>query len=145
MSGEAKFKAFAAIYCACVAFLYFVGNWRFNQQEQWMTTIVFAFFLYLPFGKMVARMFQNGIDEKANKAYEEQQRQNEENQRNQRLEDKRQELQIEFDHLAKIMMFQSNLDQGKLETLKTMQADLKNAKSADLDTLRRQIEAMKRG
>jgi hypothetical protein len=42
-------------------------------------------------------------------------------------------------------MFQSNLDQGKLETLKTMQADLKNAKSADLDTLRRQIEAMKRG
>jgi hypothetical protein len=43
------------------------------------------------------------------------------------------------------MFLQANLDQGKLDKLQSMQTALKSAKNDDLDTLRRQIETMKRG
>jgi hypothetical protein len=68
-----------------------------------------------------------------------------ERQHQQRLDEKRRELEIEYEHIKKITMLQSNLDQGKLDKLQTMQTALKSAKNADLDTLRRQIETMKRG
>lgn len=145
MSGSAKFQAYLVCCGVVGAWAYFgIGIKSIDPQ-----ILLFIAFLggglYLFFGKMIARMLQSGIDAKANKAYEDQQRQNQERERNQRLEDKRQELAIEFDHLQKIMFLQANLDQGKLDKLQTMQTALKSAKNDDLDTLRRQIETMKRG
>lgn len=145
MSGSAKFQAYLAICAAVAAFFFFGQGYKLNNSGQWIIVGVTGFAFYLPFGGMVARMFQSGIDAKASKAYENQQRSEQERQRNQRLEDKRQELAIEFDHLQKIMFLQANLDQGKLDKLQSMQTALKTAKNDDLDTLRRQIETMKRG
>lgn len=145
MSGSAKFQAYL-VCCSLVSiWAYFYVGVNLNNSEMLIFVVILGGCLYLVFGKMIARMLQSGIDAKANKAYEDQQRQNQERERNQRLEDKRQELAIEFDHLQKIMFLQANLDQGKLDKLQTMQAALKSAKNADLDTLRRQIETMKRG
>jgi hypothetical protein len=145
MSGSAKFQTYL-VCCSLVSiWAYFYVGVNLNNSEMLIFVVILGGCLYLVFGKMLARMFQSGIDAKANKAYEDQQRQNEERQRNQRHEDQRKSLEIEFDHLAKIMMLQSNLDQGKLDKLQSMQTALKSAKNADLDTLRRQIEAMKRG
>lgn len=145
MSSSAKFQAYLAICAALAGFLFFGQGYKLNNSGQWVFVAITGFALYLPFGGMIARMFQNRMNSKANKAYETQQRNEEERQRNQRLEDKRQELAIEFDHLQKIMFLQANLDQGKLDKLQSMQTALKSAKNDDLDTLRRQIEAMKRG
>ena len=145
MSGSAKFQAYLATCAAAAAFFYFAQGYKLNNSGQWIIVGFTGFMLYLPFGGMLARMFQRGIDKKANEAYQAEQRQNEQRQREQRLEDKRQELAIEFDHLQKIMFLQANLDQGKLDKLSAMQTALKSAKNDDLDTLRRQIETMKRG
>jgi hypothetical protein len=145
MSGSAKFQAYL-VCCSLVSiWAYFYVGVNLNNSEMLIFVVILGGCLYLVFGKMIARMLQSGIDAKANKAYEDQQRQNQERERNQRLEDKRQELAIEFDHLQKIMFLQANLDQGKLDKLQTMQTALKSAKNDDLDTLRRQIETMKRG
>jgi hypothetical protein len=145
MSGSAKFQAYLATCAAAAAFFYFGQGYKLNNSAQWVLVGISGGALYLVFGNILARMFQNHMNSKANQAYETQQRNEQERQRNQRLEDKRQELAIEFDHLQKIMFLQANLDQGKLDKLQSMQTALKSAKNDDLDTLRRQIETMKRG
>ncbi len=75
-------------------------------------------------------------------------RQNREDQERERqhqlkLAEKRRELELEYEHVKKIAMLQSSIDQGKLDKLAEMQNALKNAKSEDLDTMRQQIEAMR--
>lgn len=145
MSGSAKFQAYLACCAAVFAWLYFYVGVRFNNPQSMLYIAIIGGILYLPCGGFLSRMFQNHMNSKANQAYETQQRNEQERQRNQRLEDKRQELAIEFDHLQKIMFLQANLDQGKLDKLQSMQTALKSAKNDDLDTLRRQIETMKRG
>lgn len=76
-------------------------------------------------------------------------RHNEENdyQRSQqrRYEEKRQDLELEFEHTKKLMELQGNIDQGKLNVLRSMQDQLKTNKQADLGALKAQIDAMKRG
>jgi uncharacterized membrane protein YhiD involved in acid resistance len=137
-------KAFAIIYVVILVGISMTGG-SFTKGEDFALVGVLSFFVYMVFGKSLIRMFEKSDAQKAQKAYEDQQRQNQERERNQRLEDKRQELAIEFDHLQKIMFLQANLDQGKLDKLQSMQTALKSAKNDDLDTLRRQIETMKRG
>ena len=145
MSGLAKFQAYLLCCSVVAAWLYFYVGVRFNHPQTVIYIAIIGGILYLPLGGFLSRLFQSRIDSKANQAYDNQQRNEQERQRNQRLEDKRQELAIEFDHLQKIMFLQANLDQGKLDKLQSMQTALKTAKSDDLDTLRRQIETMKRG
>lgn len=68
-------------------------------------------------------------------------------QRNQqrRYEEKRRDLELEFEHTKKLMELQGAMDQGKLNILRGMQDQLKNNKQADLAALKSQIDAMKRG
>ncbi len=69
----------------------------------------------------------------------------------QRYEDEREylrrkrELELEFEHMAKIMRLQSDLDQGKMDRLTDMQNKFNSSKRQDLEALKSQIDSMQRG
>lgn len=109
----------------------------------WVYTLVFAMFLAMPLFKTIKAFFEKQEAKKRTVQYNLEQQKQEEKDEQKRLDRKRNELQIEFEHLQKIMGFQANLDQGKLDKLADMQKSLKSNKQADLDTLRQQIERMK--
>jgi hypothetical protein len=107
--------------------------------------IIGGTFLYFIFGDFFTGIFNNWLYKREiTNEYKKQELQRIREQ-DREIEIKRRELEIEFDHLQRIMMLQANIDQGKLNALQDMQNNLKSQKMSDLDTLRQQIESMKRG
>lgn len=130
-----------------------------KAQDTYQVAFVFALiitpFVYLFFGGMIADMVQSEEDKTRSKenqkAYEkEQERQREyekENYKNQLARDmerKRMELEIEFEHYAKMAQLNAVLDEGKLRKIAQMKNEFEKDKRADLDSLNAQIQRMKR-
>lgn len=63
---------------------------------------------------------------------------------NRDLDRKRQELEIEFQHLKRLVLLNSQADESKMRLIYQMEKDLQDRQNSDLDSLNAQIERMKR-
>lgn len=154
-STVSKIWAFAISYGSLVAYLTTQSNADFKTSL--MVAAPFTLFIYFTVGLFfVAPIVEKILDSIDRANYQKQRHRNElisradeesEYQRNQqrRYEEKRRDLELEFEHTKKLMELQGAMDQGKLNILRGMQDQLKNNKQADLAALKSQIEAMKRG
>lgn len=60
------------------------------------------------------------------------------------MERRRRELEIEFEHLKKIILLNSSVEQSKMMLIHQIEKEFKQQKDDDLDSLNAQIERMKR-
>lgn len=102
-------------------------------------------FIYVVIGDFFTELFNSFFSSRSIARHEKKQELQRIKEHNIEIEKKRRELELEFEHLQRIMLLQANIDQGKLVTLQDMQNTLKSQKMSDLDLLRKQIEMMKRG
>lgn len=63
---------------------------------------------------------------------------------NRDMERRRRELEIEFEHLKKIILLNSSVEQSKMMLIHQIEKEFKQQKDDDLDSLNAQIERMKR-
>jgi cell shape-determining protein MreC len=101
--------------------------------------------LYWFFGDFFTRLFDNLFYRKRIAKEERKQELQTLKEQDRQLEIKRRELELEYEHLEKILRLQANIDEGKLGKLGEMQNNLKSQKMSDLELLRQQIERMKKG
>lgn len=126
-------------------FEYFIDSIRSLLDTEFIIPHTFiGFFVYLIFGEYFTKIFNNI-------AYSREQKNNEKKQelaivkeQDRKYYEKKRDLDLELQHLEKVMRLQANFDQAKMDKLKEMQRDLANKKQADLEVLRNQIDAMKR-
>jgi flagellar biosynthesis component FlhA len=111
----------------------------------WMVTVSFSIFPAIFFYKPLKIFFDGQESKKEVVKYEEKQRQNRDYEEQRELDRKWKEMALEYKQLERIAHLQANIDQGKLDKLAEMKRELTDRKTSDLDTLKRQIEAMKRG
>lgn len=154
-STVSKIWAFAISYGSLVAYLSTQSN--ANLKTSLLVAAPFTLFIYFTVGLwFVAPIVEKILDSIDRANYQKQSQRNEiasrydeenEYQRNQqrRYDEKRRDLELEFEHTKKLMELQGSMDQGKLNILRSMQDQLKTNKHADLAALKSQIEAMKRG
>lgn len=148
-----KFWAFAISYGLLVVFLLMEHN--SDLKPALVVAIPFTFLVYVTVGLwLIAPIVEKILDNIDRENYNKQSqlseiasRQNEELEykisQQRRYDEKRRDLELEFEHTKKIMELQGSIDQGKLNVLRGMQDQLKNNKQADLDALKSQIDAMK--
>jgi len=155
-SGKSKLTAFGIVYAVMfMGSIYMLPQKQDTYQVALVLALILAPFVYLFFGGMIADMVQSEEDKTRSKenqkAYEkEQERQREyekENYKNQfarDMERKRMELEIEFEHYAKMAQLNAVLDEAKLRKIAQMKNEFEKDKRADLDSLNDQIQRMKR-
>lgn len=107
--------------------------------------------LWLPYvfiRSMMIKPFIKHYEKKLTKEYYRQQEINENYQYNKALnrdlDRKRQELEIEFQHLKRLVLLNSQADERKMRLIYQMERELQNRQNTDLDSLNAQIERMKR-
>lgn len=107
--------------------------------------------LWLPYvfiRSMMIKPFIKHYEKKLTREYHRQQEINENYQYNKALnrdlDRKRQELEIEFQHLKRLVLLNSQADERKMRLIYQMERELQNRQNTDLDSLNAQIERMKR-
>lgn len=134
----------------CLIF-FFNGTGNFSLIRFLGLFIALSIVLFLPF--IIFRLFViNSLAKKYEnqflKNYYQEQSLNEnyqyQKQFNREMERKRKELEIEFEHLKKIILLTSSIDESKIRIIHQMEQDFKNQQNNDLDSLNAQIQRMKR-
>lgn len=97
---------------------------------------------------MIIKPFVKHYEKKLLKQYAIMQQQHENNlyyrDLNRDLDRKRQELEIEFQHLKRLALLSSQADERKMQLIYQMERQLQDRQNQDLASLNAQIERMKR-
>jgi hypothetical protein len=149
----ARIIAFAA--CYAVGFLY-LNSGGGDTSIALILGAVLGLIGYFVVGLwIIAPIIEKILDAKSRSDYEIQTTTTNESSRRAALEAEREaeervyfqrkrELELEFEHLEKIMRLQSNLDQGKMDRLAQMQNQFRSNKLIDLNSMKAQIDAMRK-
>lgn len=139
-------------FCIVFALLLTYANLNTFKLSAFLMFLVFCLGVFcLPYfflRSMIIKPFIKHYEKKLSKQYAIMQAQYENNlyyrDLNRDLDRKRQELEIEFQHLKKLMLLNSNIDESKMRLIHQMERELQDRQNSDLDSLNAQIERMKR-
>lgn len=139
-------------FCIVLALLLTYGNYSAFKLSFFLMMLVYCLLVFcLPYffiRSMIIKPFIKHYEKKLSKQYAIMQAQYENNlyyrDLNRDLDRKRQELEIEFQHLKKLMLLNSNIDERKMQLIYQMERELQDRQNSDLDSLNAQIERMKR-
>lgn len=139
-------------FCIVFALLLTYANLNTFKLSAFLMLLVFCLAVFcLPYfflRSMIIKPFIKHYEKKLLKQYTIMQQQHENNlyyrDLNRDLERKRQELEIEFQHLKRLVLLNSQTDERKMQLIYQMERELQDRQNTDLDSLNAQIERMKR-
>lgn len=139
-------------FCFFMALLLTYANHNAFKLSFFLMMLVYCLAVFcLPYffiRSMIIKPFVKHYEKKLLKQYAIMQQQHENNlyyrDLNRDLERKRQELEIEFQHLKRLVLLTSQTDERKMQLIYQMERELQDRQNTDLDSLNAQIERMKR-
>lgn len=139
-------------FCFFMALLLTYANHNAFKLSSFLMMLVYCLAVFcLPYffiRSMIIKPFITHYEKKLSKQYKIIQNQYENNlyyrDLNRDLERKRQELEIEFQHLKRLVLLTSQTDERKMQLIYQMERELRDRQNTDLDSLNAQIERMKR-
>lgn len=139
-------------FCIVFALLLTYGNHSAFKLSFFLMMLVYCLLIFcLPYffiRSMIIKPVIKHYEKKLLKQYDIMQQQHESNlyyrDLNRDLDRKRQELEIEFQHLKRLVLLNSQADERKMQLIYQMERELQDRQNTDLDSLNAQIERMKR-
>lgn len=139
-------------FCILFSLLLTYGNHSAFKLSFFLMMLVYCLLAFcLPYffiRSMIIKPFIKHYEKKLLKQYDIMQQQHESNlyyrDLNRDLDRKRQELEIEFQHLKRLVLLNSQADKRKMQLIYQMERELQDRQNTDLDSLNAQIERMKR-
>lgn len=139
-------------FCILFYLLLTYGNHSAFKLSFFLMMLVYCLLVFcLPYffiRSMIIKPFIKHYEKKLLKQYAIMQQQHESNlyyrDLNRNLDRKRQELEIEFQHLKRLVLLNSQADKRKMQLIYQMERELQDRQNTDLDSLNAQIERMKR-
>lgn len=139
-------------FCILFSLLLTYGNHSAFKLSFFLMMLVYCLLVFcLPYffiRSMIIKPFIKHYEKKLLKQYAIMQQQHESNlyyrDLNRDLDRKRQELEIEFQHLKRLVLLNSQADKRKMQLIYQMERELQDRQNTDLDSLNAQIERMKR-
>lgn len=139
-------------FCLAFALLLTYANHNAFKLSFFLMMLVYCLLVFcLPYffiRSMIIKPFVKHYEKKLLKQYAIMQQQHENNlyyrDLNRDLDRKRQELEIEFQHLKRLVLLNSQADERKMQLIYQMERELQDRQNTDLDSLNAQIERMKR-
>lgn len=139
-------------FCILFSLLLTYGNHSAFKLSFFLMMLVYCLLVFcLPYffiRSMIIKPFIKHYEKKLLKQYAIMQQQHESNlyyrDLNRNLDRKRQELEIEFQHLKRLVLLNSQADKRKMQLIYQMERELQDRQNTDLDSLNAQIERMKR-